>query len=167
MVFFKSVNKMQKEEFRIKKFLLASKQRRVLNLTIDSLIKLIIFKLVVTSLNSSTISIGINSLGMIERYLFWSVISFMYYGLTEVFLSRSPAKYLTKTIVVMEDGSKPSAITILARTLLRIFPFEPLTFLRGRALGLHDENSKTFVVIKSKLKQQMNEHLELVSLEKS
>lgn len=158
---------MQKEEFRIQKFLLASKQKRVLNWIIDSLIKLIIFRLVVTSLNSSTISIRINSLDMIERYMFWSLISFVYYGVTEVFLSRSPAKYLTKTIVVMEDGSKPSLLTILTRTILRVFPFEPLTFLRGRALGLHDENSRTFVVIKSKLEQQMNEHLELVSLEKS
>ena len=158
---------MQKEEFRIKKFLLASKQKRVLNWIIDSLIKLIILRLVVSSLDSSAISIRINSLDMIERYLFWSAISFVYYGITEVFLSRSPAKFLTKTIVVMEDGSKPGAITILTRTILRIFPFEPLTFLRGRTLGLHDENSKTFVVIKSKLDQQMNEYLELVSLEKS
>jgi uncharacterized RDD family membrane protein YckC len=158
---------MQKEEFRIKKFLLASKQKRVLNWIIDNLIKLIILKLVVTSLDSSAISIGINSLDMIERYLFWSAISFVYYGVTEIFLSRSPAKYLTETIVVMEDGSKSSVITILTRTILRIFPFEALTFLRGRALGLHDENSKTFVVIKSKLEQQMNEHLALVSLEKS
>jgi uncharacterized RDD family membrane protein YckC len=158
---------MQKKEFRIKKFLLASKQKRVLNWIIDSVIKLIIFRLIISSLNSSTISSGVNSLDMIERYLFWSVISFVYYGVTEVFLSRSPAKYLTKTIVVIEDGSKPSVITILTRTILRIFPLEPLTFLRGRALGLHDENSKTFVVIKSKLEQRMNEHLELVSIEKS
>jgi uncharacterized RDD family membrane protein YckC len=158
---------MQKEEFRIKSYLLASKQKRALNWIIDIIIKLIIVRISLTFLNSSTISIGINSLDMIERYLFWSVISFVYYGVTEFFLSRSLAKYFTKTIVVMEDGSKPDLITILARTALRIFPFEALTFLRGRALGLHDENSKTFVVIKSKLEQQMNDHLEIVSLEKS
>ena len=158
---------MQKEEFRIKKFLLASKQKRVLNWIIDSLIKLIILRLVVSSLDSSAISNSINSLDMIERYLFWSAISFVYYGITEVFLSRSPAKFLTKTIVVMEDGSKPSVITILTRTILRIFPFEALTFLRGRTLGLHDENSKTFVVIKYKFEEQIKEHLELLSLEKA
>ena len=158
---------MQKEEFRIKKFLLASKQKRAFNWIIDTIIKLIIVRVSLTFLNSTAISNSINSLDMIERYLFWSAISFVYYGITEVFLSRSPAKFLTKTIVVMEDGSKPSAITILTRTILRIFPFEALTFLRGRTLGLHDENSKTFVVIKSKLDQQMNEYLELVSLEKS
>ncbi|REH00079.1 RDD family protein [Flavobacterium aquicola] len=158
---------MQNEEFRIQKFLLASKQKRVLNWIIDSLIKLIILRLVVSSLNSSVISNKINSFDMIERYLFWSIISFVYYGVTEVFLSRSLAKFLTKTIVVMENGSKPSTITILTRTILRILPFEALTFLRGRALGLHDENSGTFVVIKSKLEQQKNEHLALLSLEKS
>jgi uncharacterized RDD family membrane protein YckC len=104
---------------------------------------------------------------MIESYLFWSVISFVYYGMTEIFLSRSPAKYLTKTIVVMPDGSKPAVLTILGRTLLRIVPFEALSFLRGRALGLHDKNSGTFVVLKSKLEEQLKEHVELVSLEKS
>ena len=158
---------MQKEEFRIKNYLLASKQKRAFNWIIDTVIKLIIVRVSLTFLNSTAISNSINSLDMIERYLFWSAISFVYYGITEVFLSRSPAKFLTKTIVVMEDGSKPSVITILTRTILRIFPFEALTFLRGRTLGLHDENSKTFVVIKSKLDQQMNEYLELVSLEKS
>jgi uncharacterized RDD family membrane protein YckC len=113
------------------------------------------------------ISKGINLSGIIERYLFWSIISFVYFGITEAFFARSPAKYFTKTIVVMRDGSKPTLINILARTLIRIFPFEPLSFLRGRALGLHDKNSQTLVVIKSKLEEQIKEHLELVSLEKS
>jgi len=63
-----------------------------------------------------------------ERNLFRSVISFVYYGMTETFLSQSPAKYFTKTIVVMNDGSKPTVLTILARTLLRILPFESFSF---------------------------------------
>jgi hypothetical protein len=58
-------------------------------------------------------------------------------------------------------------MSILARTLLRILPFEPLSFLRGRALGLHDKNSGTFVVVKSKFEEQIHENLELISLEKS
>ncbi|MEO8240348.1 MAG: RDD family protein [Flavobacterium sp.] len=157
---------MKKEDFKIEKYLLASKQKRVLNFIIDSVIMIIIVRLAITFLNISAISNRINSLDKVERYLFWSVISFVYYGITEAFLSRSPAKYFTKTIVVMEDGSKPTITTILARTILRISPFEPLSFLRGRAFGLHDENSGTFVVIKSKLENQMKEHLELISLEK-
>ncbi|GGE98799.1 hypothetical protein [Flavobacterium limi] len=67
----------------------------------------------------------------------------------------------------MEDGSKPALLPVLGRSLLRIVPFEAFSFLRGRALGLHDKNSGTFVVVKSKLEEQLKEHLELVSLEKS
>lgn len=158
---------MTTEDFKISNFLLASKQKRFLNFAIDGIIKLIIVRLTITFLNISEISKGIDSLDMIERYLFWSIISFVYYGMTGIFPSRSPAKYFTKTIVVMEDGSKPTVTTILARSLLRILPFEPLSFLRGRTLGLHDKNSKTFVVVKSKLEERIKEHLELVSLEKS
>ena len=155
------------EEFKVQNYLLASKQKRFLNWIIDTVIMQIIVRLTVSFINSSVILDKLASLDLIQRYLFWSIIAFIYYGISEVFLSRSPAKYFTKTIVVMEDGSKSSSIAILARTALWIFPLEPLTFLRGRTLGLHDEYSKTFVVIKSKLEQQMNEYLALVSLEKS
>ncbi|KQX09036.1 RDD family protein [Flavobacterium sp. Root420] len=158
---------MKNEDFEISNYLLASKQKRFLNFIIDGIIKVIIVRLVIIFLINLEISKGINLSGIIERYLFWSIISFVYFGITEAFFARSPAKYFTKTIVVMRDGSKPTLINILARTLIRIFPFEPLSFLRGRALGLHDKNSQTFVVVKSKLEEQIKEHLELVSLEKS
>ena len=156
---------MKDESFEISNYLLASKQKRFLNFIVDAVIKLIIVRLTITFLNISEISKGIDSLDMIERYLFWNVISFVYYGMTEIFLSRSPAKYFTKTIVVMEDGSRPGLITIQMRTLLRILPFEALSFLRGRALGMHDKNSGTFVVVKSKHEEQIKEHLELAALE--
>lgn len=158
---------MKNKGFEISNYLLASKQKRFLNFIIDAVIKLIIVRLTITLLNLSEIAKQINSLDIIERYLFWSVISFVYFGMTETFLSRSPAKYFTKTIVVKGDGSKPTVMTILTRTLLRILPFEALSFLRGRTLGLHDKNSGTFVVVKSKLEDQIKEHLELVYLEKS
>lgn len=154
------------KQFKIANYILTSKQKRVLNWIIDILIMKFIVVIVLFFLNSYTIANRIYSFDMIERYLFWSIIIFVYYSTTEFFLSRSLAKYFTKTIVVMEDGSKPDISTILVRTLVRIFPFEPLSFLRGRALGLHDEKSRTFVVMKSKFEQQMKEHLELESLEK-
>lgn len=159
--------KMPKEDFIISNYLLASKQKRFLNFIIDAVIMIIIVRSTISILSLSEIANKINSLDRIERYLFWSAISFVYYGMTEIFLSRSPAKYFTKTIVVMSDGSKPTIMAILTRTTLRILPLEPFSFLRGRTLGLHDENSGTFVVMKSKLEKEMKEHLELISLEKS
>lgn len=158
---------MIKEDFKITNYLLASKQKRALNFIIDGIIKLVIVRLVLSFLQTTQIAQEIYSFDLIERYLFWSVISFVYYGMTEAFLARSPAKYFTKTIVVMEDGSKPTLLTVLTRTVLRILPFEPLSFLRGRTMGLHDQNSGTFVVMKSKFEKQLNEHLELISLEKA
>ncbi|OXB18447.1 RDD family protein [Flavobacterium reichenbachii] len=158
---------MKKEDFEIANYLLASKLKRFLNFIIDAIIIMIIVRVVIQFLNILEISNTINSFDRIERYLFWSGVSFVYYGITESFFSRSPAKYLTKTIVVMADGSKPTLMVILVRTIFRILPLEPLSFLRGRALGLHDENSRTFVVIKSKFEMQMKEHFELLSLDKS
>jgi uncharacterized RDD family membrane protein YckC len=158
---------MKKEDFKISNYLLASKKKRFLNFVIDGIIKFILVTITLNLLNTSTISDRIDSLDMIGRYIFWSVISFVYYGITEALLSRSMAKYFTKTIVVMGDGSKPNVMTILARTTLRIVPFEAFSFLRGRSLGLHDENSRTFVVLKSKLEKEIKEHFELISIEKS
>ena len=152
------------EEFKIANYLLASKQIRVVNWIIDLMIIRFIVYLVLIFSNSSVFSNRMKSFDMIERYLFWSIIIFMYYGITEIFLSRSLAKYFTKTIVVMEDGSKPDVMTVLIRSLVRIFPFEPFSFLRGRSMGLHDQYSKTFVVLKSKLDQQIKEYHELESL---
>ncbi len=103
----------------------------------------------------------VDSFDKMETYLFWSITSFFYYTITETFLSRSLAKYFTKTIVVLEDGSKPKPMDILARSALRLIPFEYFTFLRGRKPGWHDEYSKTFVVIKSKLENSKKEFLEL------
>ena len=158
---------MVKEDFKIANYLLASKQKRVLNYIIDRAIMIVIVRLVINLINLSEVSERVASFDLIDYYLFWGVIKFGYFGITEVFFSRSPAKFFTKTIVVMEDGSKPTFRAILARTISRILPFEPLSFLRGRALGLHDENSRTFVVVKSKLERGVKEHLELISLEKS
>jgi len=154
------------KEFKVANYLLASKQKRVLNWIIDIIIMRFIVHLILILVDSSAISTKINSFNLIERYLFWSFIIFIYYGVTEIFLSRSLAKYFTKTIVVIKDGSKPDVMTVLIRTLVRIFPFEPLSFLKGRDFGLHDKYSKTFVVIKSKLQEKMKEHVELESLEK-
>ena len=58
---------------------------------------------------------------------------------------RTPAKWLTKTKVVMTDGSKPNFLHILGRTLARYIPFEAFSFLFG-PIGWHDSLSRTLVV---------------------
>lgn len=68
-----------------------------------------------------------------------------YYLLFEGVWQRTPAKWITKTKVVMNDGSKPDFLHILGRTFARFIPFEPLSFLAG-PVGWHDSLSKTLVV---------------------
>ncbi|MEM1325993.1 MAG: RDD family protein [Bacteroidota bacterium] len=69
-----------------------------------------------------------------------------YWILSEYFLGKTPAKYITKTKVVTADGRKPSFWTIVGRTLCRFIPFDWASFLGSRAVGWHDSISKTRVV---------------------
>jgi len=148
----------------IPNFILASKSIRLLNFVVDiffiNILYVIVYSLssfVTFNVNFPRFSDWIDSLDQYEKIIYRVIICFFYYGLAEYFLSRTLAKYFTKTIVVSKDGSKPNFIAILARTTLRIMPFECLTFLRGREPGFHDEYSKTFVVRKDKLEQNISD----------
>ena len=69
---------------------------------------------------------------------------FLYYFVFESAFQRTPAKFITGTKVIMQDGSKPSAVTIAKRTLSRFVPFEPLSGSKGT--WWHDRWTKTMVV---------------------
>ncbi len=72
-----------------------------------------------------------------------------YHLFFEAVFQRTPAKFLTGTKVVMRDGTKPTFLPILGRTLARIIPFEPFSFLfygAHPAKGWHDRLSHTLVV---------------------
>ena len=62
---------------------------------------------------------------------------------------QSIGKMITGTIVVTEDGQKPSFGQILGRSFARIVPFEPFSFLGNDASGWHDKWSETKVILKS------------------
>ncbi len=71
----------------------------------------------------------------------------LYYMLFESLWQRTPGKFVTRTKVMMLDGSKPSFTTVLLRTVIRWVPFEALSFV-GHAypMGWHDRWSQTAVV---------------------
>jgi uncharacterized RDD family membrane protein YckC len=58
----------------------------------------------------------------------WALI---YYVAQEALWSRTLGKLITGTKVVNEDGSKLTFGRALGRTLCRLIPFEPLSFLGG------------------------------------
>lgn len=73
-------------------------------------------------------------------------IFFGYYFIMESFFGRTIGKLVTRTRVVDESGSRPTAGRIAGRTLARIIPFEPFSFFGNEPRGWHDTLSKTWVV---------------------
>jgi uncharacterized RDD family membrane protein YckC len=146
---------MENRKFTITDDLLASKGERFLNFIIDLLIIYIIAISIVTTINiigDTTNSYGasnwIKSLSFIENLFFGLIILFFYYAFTEMYFSRTFAKYFTKTIVVRVDGSKPNTKNFMIRTVSRLNPIDPFSFLGKTERGLHDTLSATYVVKK-------------------
>jgi len=146
---------MENKKFTVTDDLLASQGQRLSNFIIDFVIQYIIWVGVGTTIslfadvaNSFFLKTWISDLSMVEKGLSFAVITAFYYYLTELYFSRSIAKFLTQTFVIMKDGSKPNYKTILKRTLCRLIPFEAFSFLGGTAGGWHDSMSETFVVKK-------------------
>jgi uncharacterized RDD family membrane protein YckC len=159
-------------KFTIPNYILAPKTTRALNLAID-IIFMKIFSVILYFVAAFIAFDRYNSLAdwfysfdEAQNFLLWTLIIFLYYATFEILFARTLSKYFTKTIVVLADGSKPKSIDILGRTLIRIIPFEHLTFLRGRKPGWHDELSKTFVVKKDKLEKSLSDFKEIQQIER-
>ncbi|UOQ99288.1 RDD family protein [Hymenobacter sp. 5317J-9] len=73
------------------------------------------------------------------------LMMFVYYFVLEVSTGRTIGKLLTRTRVVMEDGSELTTKAIFLRSLCRMIPFDAFSFLSGNP-GWHDTFSKTRVV---------------------
>ena len=69
-----------------------------------------------------------------------------YYVVFEGLFSRTIGKFVTGTIVVDDSGFPPSFLQILGRSLARMIPFDPLSFLGAGTRGWHDTLSGTNVV---------------------
>jgi uncharacterized RDD family membrane protein YckC len=146
---------MENRKFTITDDLLASKGERFLNFIIDLLIIYIIAVCIVATINiigdvtdSYGVSNWVKSLSLIENLFFGLIILFFYYAFTEMYFSRTFAKYFTKTMVVRVDGSKPNTKNFMIRTVSRLNPIDPFSFLGKTERGLHDTLSATYVVKK-------------------
>lgn len=83
--------------------------------------------------------------------LIFIVLRFLYYFLFEFFLGRTPGKFKTQTIVVNNEGLKPSTIQLIKRNLVRFFSL--ISGLSDNERALHDEFSNTFVIQDLNLKK--------------
>ena len=130
---------MENKKFTITDDLLASKGERFLNFIIDLLIIYIIAVCIVATINiigditnSYGVSNWVKSLSLIENLFFGLIILFFYYAFTEMYFSRTFAKYFTKTMVVRVDGSKPNTKNVMIRTVSRLNPIDPFSFWVNR-----------------------------------
>ncbi|MFC1632426.1 RDD family protein [Candidatus Omnitrophota bacterium] len=75
------------------------------------------------------------------------IIFMLYFASTETIWGKSGAKLVTKTRVILRDGSKPGFGDIIVRTLCRLIPFDSFSFLGSKnPIGWHDRLSKTIVI---------------------
>lgn len=139
------------EEFKVTNDILATSGQRLANLFLDRLFYYICMLgygmiLGVAALfleDESIIDIEDNNAPTI--LLSW-ILYFLMYFILEATKQRTLGKYISKTMVVLENGEKPDIKTIALRTICRIIPFDAFSYLGSTTRGWHDSLSKTYVV---------------------
>lgn len=141
--------------------LLASKGSRILNYILDIIFILcsifalaFIVAILASFLQWNGILLWLGNMSDLDGQLVFIGVTIFYYTITEGFLGRSLAKLITGTIVVDENGEKPSFVTFFKRSLCRLIPFEAFSFL-GSGRGWHDSISDTYVVNKKALAENV------------
>ncbi|XMO88190.1 RDD family protein [Algibacter sp. AS12] len=97
----------------------------------------------------------------IEDYLYSYTLLFIYYFMMESLTDRTLGKYVTKTMVVMVNGEKPTNQAIVKRSLSRMIPFDALSFLGTNGKGWHDSIANTYVVDVAKFEARKRSQSEL------
>lgn len=153
---------MNNTNYIIEKKLLTSDRDRFFNCVIDFVFILILifvvsFLIVITG-NIFQINIYniwadiLVGLGIWGTYFSFAVFYYLFF---ESVFSRTIGKFITGSIVVNENGLKPSFGIICIRTLCRLIPFDALSFLGKSERIWHDSLSKTYVVEKKDLEKDM------------
>jgi uncharacterized RDD family membrane protein YckC len=143
---------MDQNNFLVTADLYASKEKRFINLVIDTIgyyALSFVIGLFLGVLELIGISGPLNfiaTMGSLGSLVFGIMVMLTYFCMLEVPLQKSLGKFATKTMVVMEDGSKPTFQDILVRSLCRFIPFEAFSFLGQDGRGWHDSISNTYVV---------------------
>jgi len=145
---------MKEANFKITPDLYASKGSRFANYMVDYIIRIIvgiILVILITFISETVGSYGVyeflvESESKLSDYILGIIMVLIYFNIIESLTAKSVGKYITKTRVVMEDGSKPKFTDVFLRTLCRLIPFEAFSFLGDEGRGWHDSISNTYVV---------------------
>lgn len=121
----------------------ASKAKRCIHFVIDSIIIAVAYILFFKNTEN------LYAISIIFKGVF---LQFLYYFILEYTFKTTIGKLYTGTKVVNQDGTVSHAIFF--RTVCRLIPFEPFSFLFGKQ-GWHDQFSKTIVIDKRLRKEQV------------
>ncbi|MFY0601753.1 MAG: RDD family protein [Cyclobacteriaceae bacterium] len=84
------------------------------------------------------------SMEMLMTVIIYALI-ILYPWIMESITGKTIGKYITRTKIVKPDGSKPESMNILGRSLCRLIPFDPFSYL-GDKPGWHDSIPKIYVI---------------------
>jgi len=165
---------MNKQDFLVTPDLYASKGNRFVNYIIDVVIFIALFLglVIVVSYLFYTLSDDVSAVDnfiyeleninpFLDRLITSIMIAILYFTTETVLKGRTIAKYITKTKVVLQDGSNPKALDYLKRSFSRIIPFEAFSFLGSEGRGWHDTISNTYVVDLAKFEAKKKAQSEL------
>lgn len=124
----------------------ASKEKRLQNFLIDYFVIIVFVSLFYLLVESMGYAVTPTEDGLKERLQ--GMVFYLTYYLTAEGMTggKTVGKMVTKTKVVTQDGEEPEVVDILARTFIRLVPFEPFSFWGAKPNGWHDRWSKTMVV---------------------
>ena len=127
---------------------LASTGQRFLNYIIDIVCYyLFIFFISILIVMAAGADAAISLQGVGATYAFVFGTFLIYFFLSElIFKGRTIGKFITRTKVLNEDGTMPTAKTYLLRTLCRFVPFEPFSAFGSPPRPWHDKWTKTMVI---------------------
>ncbi len=153
---------MESKEFDVTDDILATKGQRFANYIIDWIVQYILILVLGFALalfaeltGNQSILDWLANISKLEDYLITFLVLIIYYSTIEILTSRSIGKFITNTIVVTENGTKPEKHTIIKRSLSRIVPFDALSFIGETSRGWHDSWTDTYVVKKGALDSKM------------
>ncbi|WP_330121855.1 RDD family protein [Flavobacterium rakeshii] len=132
--------------------MIAGKGKRFGNYIIDILLRYVVFlglgvfAGLLYNFGYDSLYLRVIEMSKLEELAYGYLFLFVYYVVFESISQRTLGKYITGTMVVMEDGSKPSFKVILLRSLCRMIPFDPFSFLSDKPRGWHDSLVNTYVV---------------------
>jgi uncharacterized RDD family membrane protein YckC len=136
--------------------------KRLLNLIIDICVVYFVFMLlglfagVLAAFGSEGFLNWFTEMDGLTDRLVTTLVMVIYLFAMEVTTQRSVGKFITGTIVVSEDGTKPEPRKIMVRALCRIIGLEALTFIREKPRGWHDSAADTYVVDVKKYREALN-----------